>query len=193
MTRFIAYQAGGRGAILEPTKETIEAIENVIRWAENDTPRSLRDAMSSLVFNMALVNQKFARKMSFGPLDPSGTRSDLAWRVPVRRISERYYLGWKIREVSPTVFQLYNASREAYFIEFGINWLGAGRRVRRPVRKLTLRQTMEFMMTTRAYHRVWVDVFYSPKTHRGKGFSQIVQSPGLGGMGSMLLGRRLPS
>lgn len=191
MARFIPYQSSR--SIIEPTKETIDALEGVIRWAESEVPGKLKTNMNELVYYMALVNQRYARKMSFGPLDPGGTRQDLAWRVPVRRISERYYLGWKVKQVRPAVWQLYNDSREAYYIEFGINWLGAGRRVRRPVRKLTLRQTLNFMMTTSAYHRIWADIFSSPRhRNRGLGFSQVVQSPGLGGMGSMLLGRRLP-
>lgn len=171
----------------------MNGIEAVIRWAEYETPRDLRDAMNALCFNMALVNQGIARKMSFGPSDPKMERPALAWKLPVRRITGRYYLGWKIRRRGPAHWELYNDSREAYFIEFGINWHGGNRRVRRPVRKLSLRKTMEFMMTTQMYHRVWVDAFSSPRhRHRGVGFSQVVQSPGLGGMGHMQLGRRLP-
>lgn len=192
MARFIPYQSSR--AIIEPTRETIIALEDVIRWAEIEAPSRLKKNMNELVYYMALVNQRYARKMSFGPLDPSGSRSDLAWRVPVRRISEKYYLGWKVKQVKPAVWQLYNDSREAYYIEFGINWLGGARRIRRPVRKITLRQTLNFMMTTTAYHRIWADIFSSPQhKNRAKGFSQIVQSPGMGGMGSMLLGRKLPS
>lgn len=177
MARFIPYQSSR--SIIEPTKETVDALESVIRWAESEVPGKLKTNMNELVYYMALINQRFARKMSFGPLDSSGGRSDLAWRTPVRRITENYYLGWKVKQVRPAVWQLYNDSREAYFIEFGINWLGAGRRVRRPVRKLTLRQTLTFMMTTTAYHRIWADIFVS-RNRSNLGFSQIVNAPGGG-------------
>lgn len=178
MARFVKYQANR--PFLEPTKETLDGIEEAVRWAENEVPAQIRKNMNELVFYMALVNQGLARKMSFGPHDPQQAAPSLAWKLPVRRISENYYFGWKIKQVKPAVWQLYNDSREAYYIEFGINWLGGNRRVRRPIRKLSLRKTMEFMMTTQAYHRVWVDIYANPKTgrHRGRGFYQIVQSPG---------------
>jgi hypothetical protein len=180
MSRLVKYQAGR--AFLEPTKETMDGLEAAIRWAETEVPQSLRRGMNELVFHMALVNQGIARKMSFGPYDPSGSNTSQAWRSPeqgIRRITENYYLGWKVRQIRPGVWQLYNDSREAYFIEFGINWLGGTSRIRRPVRKLSLRRTMEKMMTTQAYHRIWVDIYADPRhRHRGMGFTQIVQSPG---------------
>lgn len=188
MAKFIIYDSPY--ALISPDKETINGIEAAIRWAESEVPQNLRSAMDRLVYAMALVNQGYSRKMSFGPLDPGGKRSELSWQLPVRRITQSYYLGWKLRRISPAVYQVYNDSREAYFIEFGINWRGEGRRVRRPVRKLALRQMMTYMASTQAYHRMWVDVFKSRKHHAG--FTQIIQSPGLGGMGSMKFGRRLP-
>lgn len=176
--RWFRPYAAGR-AFLEPDKATIDALEDAIRWAEEEVPQNLRRAMNELVFHMALMNQGIARKMSFGPYDPLMQNPGMAWRIPVRRISGAYYVGWKVKRVKEAVWQLYNDSREAYFIEFGINWLGAGRRVRRPIRKLSLRRTMERMMTTQAYHRTWVDIYSSPRhRHRGRGFYQIVQSPG---------------
>lgn len=172
-----------------PTKETINGIEQVIRWAEAEVPIQLRENMLKLTQIMALVNQGYARKMAFGPEDPTGRNSALAWRLPVRRISGRYYLGWKVRPIRGG-WQLYNDSREAYFIEFGINWLGEGRRVRRPVQRLSLNKTMEYMATTQAFHRIWGEIF----KYRGKGFgfTQHVQSPPMGSFTGPLLGRRLP-
>jgi hypothetical protein len=192
MARFIAYQSPQ--ALFEPTIETIKALEEVIRWAEVEVPHNLHFYMNDLVMAMALTNQKIARKMSFGPYDSKGHDTSMAWKIPVRRITERYYLGWKIRQISEAVWQLYNDSREAYYIEFGINWLGEGRRVRRPIRKLSLRRTMETMMRTTAYHRIWVDIYSNPRTRnrRGKGFTQIVQSPAMGTFGGPQLGRYLP-
>lgn len=166
-------------AFLEPDKDTIDGLEQAIRWAEEEVPSNLLRSMNELVFHMALINQGIARKMSFGPYDPNEENPGRAWKVPVRRIAGAFYVGWKIRRVKPGVWQLFNDSREAYFIEFGINWLGGERRVRRPIRKLSLRRTMEQMMSTQAYHRVWVDIYANPRfgRHRGRGFYQIVQSP----------------
>lgn len=183
MAKFIPYESRVAGAalLIAPTKETLNGIAEFIRWCEEEVPRQLPQAMNQLVLAMALVNQGEARKMSFGPYDPTGRKNPgAAWGMPVRRISENYYLGWKIRQIRPGVVQLYNDSREAYFIEFGINWLGAGRRVRRPIRKLSLLKTLRILEQTNVYDRVWASIFI----HKGKGygFTQRVQSPGGGHM-----------
>jgi len=177
LAKFIKYQSSR--AFFTPTKESLDGIEMAIRWAEKEVPALIPMYMHELVFHMALHNQGEARKLSFGPLDPRQESPGAAWKLPVRRISGAYYLGWKVRRVRRGVVQLYNDSREAYFIEFGINWRGTGKRVRRPVRKLSLRRTIDFMRTSQAYHRVWVDIYANPRSrHRGRGFYQIVQSPG---------------
>jgi hypothetical protein len=184
VARFTRYQASR--PLWEPTPQTLNAIEDAIRWAETETPWNLRYWMNELVFHMALVNQGYARKMAFGPSDPRGRSTDLAWRTPeqgIRRITGEYYVRWRVRQIRPAVWQLYNDSREAYFIEFGISRVGfsgertvPARRIRRPVRKLSLIKTLEHMMRTRAYHRVWASIMTSPRHHgRGQGFIQEVQ------------------
>src|SRR5262252_4103049 len=180
MARFTPFSYRGQGfgvPILEPTKETINGIESVIRWAEQEVPHQFIIGMNQLTQLMAFVNQGFARKLSFGPEDPTQRSPELAWRIPVRRITGAYYIGWKVRPVRGG-WQLYNDSREAYFIEFGLNWRGGARRVRRPVQRLSLKQTMDYMASTQAYHRIWSEIY----RHHGYtlGFEQQVQSPGGG-------------
>jgi hypothetical protein len=177
----------GRGAagLVEITPQTIKGIEAYIRWAEVEAPMKLPFYMNQLAHMMALTNQSFARKMAFGPYDPSERRPEQAWRTPaqgIRRISQGYYLGWRVRKRGIGHYILFNASREAYFIEYGISEIGFGgnravpaRRIRRPVRKLSLLKTIEFMKTTNAYHRIWVEALKTRHGHAG--FNQIVQSP----------------
>lgn len=209
MARFIAYTSGR--SFLEVTPSTFDGLEEVIRWAEVEVPHLLPIKMDDLVHRMALVNQMFARKMSFGPHDPQEKSPNEAWRIPVRRISQRYYLGWKVRHRGMGWWTLYNDSREAYFIEYGISRVGASwaiagqrqerlghrrtpvRRIRRPIRKLSLRKTMAYMLQTNAYHRVWCEIYADPHhPHRSRGFTQHVQSPGKGGFTGPLTGRTLP-
>jgi hypothetical protein len=73
-------------------------------------------------------------------------------------------------------WQLYNDSREAYFIEFGIN-PHSYRRVRRPIRKLSLMRTLRFAQGTGVYHRIWAQIYLPGGPRRTKGFVQTVQSP----------------
>lgn len=188
MARLVRYTPSA-GAI-ELTPESFNALEAAIRWAEVEVPQRFNQGMNMLAQHMALVNQAEARTMSAGQWDVSQSQPGAAWKIPVRRITGRYFVSWRVRARGKGAWELYNNSREAYFIEFGISEVGwgAGRhvpkgRVRRPVRKLSLRKTLEYMMRTQAYHRVWADIFSSPRhRHRGMGFSQIVQSPGGGHM-----------
>lgn len=180
-----------RRGVIEISPDTFNAIEELIRWSES-VPKEFPRAMDILVRFMAYTNQGIAQRMSAGPYDPNQKNQRLAWRIPVRRISEKYYLGWKVRRIGLGTWQLYNDSREAYFIEFGIHT--SGNRVRRPIRKLSLRRTMEFMMRTQAYHRCWCEIYANPRRGKpkSKGFTQTVQSPGMGGFTGPALGRRLP-
>jgi hypothetical protein len=184
VARLTPYQSSR--SFLEITPESFNALEEYIRWAEVETPRNMAKGLDALVFHMAIANQGESRRLSFGPYDPMQQNSNAAWQLPVRRITGNYYTSWKVRRVSLGVWEVYNDSREAYFIEFGISEVGWGanryvpaRRIRRPVRKLAFRRTMEIMMRTQAYHRIWVNIYSNPKErHRhGKNFTQYVQSP----------------
>jgi len=150
--------------------------------------RNTRWGMNALVMLMARTNQAFAQEMSRGPNDPQERLNNAAWKLPVRRITSRYYKGWKVRRLAPGVWMLYNDTREAYYLEYGINHVGAGftvsyrdgrtyikgsRRVRRPVRKLSLIKTLKFMDTTRTGERVWEQIFapFRPgRRYSGRGF-----------------------
>jgi hypothetical protein len=170
----------GRG-VLEISTDTINAIEDYIRWAES-VPNRLPGAMNLLARMMALVNQGIAQEMSYGAYDPQNRNPSQAWRIPVRRISQRYFYGWKVKPLRGGAWMLYNDSREAYFIEFGIHRSGttgevSPRRIRRPIRKLSLRRTLEAMMRTKAYHRVWAEIFVDRHHKLSRGFTQTVQSP----------------
>lgn len=179
MARLIQYEH--RGKLLSVDKATINGIEAAIRWADVEVPKQARIHVGDLARRMALINQMYARKMSFGPSDPYQRQPEQAWRMPgsgIRRISGNYYISWKVKNSGPGWWTLYNDSREAYFIEFGIHV--SNRRVRRPVRKLSQIKTLKYMMSTQAYHRVWSDIYLDPR--RGKrrkigGFTQTIQSP----------------
>lgn len=180
---------GGRRGFVHITEESYRQIEEYIRWSETvGSARNFNFGMSALVMLMAYTNLGIAQKMSAGPVDPMMRNAAAAWQIPVRRITERYFLGWKVRRIGGVTWELYNDSREAYYIEFGIHLSNA--RVRRPIRKLSLRKTLQFMEATEAYKRVWAEVYTAG--NRRFGFYQKVQSPGMGTFGGPRLGARLP-
>lgn len=188
--KYTPFSYRGKEGMLVPTKSTINGIEDAIRWAEAEVPAQLQVNMLKLTQIMAFAGQGFARKMAAGPEDPGRRQSSLAWKIPVRRITGRYYIGWKVRPIRGG-WQVYNDSREAYYIEFGINWMGGNRRVRRPVRKLALKQTLQYMASTRASHRVWAEIVHH-KNRGFSGFAQTIQSPRMGSFTGPGIGRSLP-
>jgi len=172
-------QRGNNNGIIRISENTFNQIEEYIRWAEEvGSPRNFNFGMNALVMFMAYLNLGLAQKMSAGPLDPAMNNAAAAWQIPVRRISENYFHGWKVRRVSMGKWELFNDSREAYFIEFGIHQSGA--RVRRPIRKLSLMKTLRQLETTQIFHRVWAEIYTAGGKHYG--FYQTVQSPGMRGI-----------
>lgn len=147
-----------------------DEIDDWIRAAEA-SGRNAQFGMNALAMLMARTNQAFAMEMSRGALDPRMTNRSAAWKIPVRRITQKYVRGWKVRRLAPGAWMLYNDSREAWFIEFGIHPTGSVRstdkgntyimRVRRPIRKLSLRKTLRFVDQSRAGERVW-EMIFSP-------------------------------
>jgi len=166
--------------MLSIDKSFFDALENQIIWAEG-IPRKMPIAMDRLVRFMAYTNLGIAQKMSLGPVDPNMAQPSLAWKIPVRRISGRYFFGWKTNRVGLGHWQLYNDSREAFFIEFGISpSLTPGRRIRRPILKLSLMQTLKWMERTGVYHRVFAQIYYpSPSQRRGAAFAWHIQPAGI--------------
>lgn len=146
-----------------------DEIDDWIRAAQT-AERNVQYGMDTLVMLMSRTNQAFAMEMARGPVDPRGQMTRAAWKIPVRRITQRYYKGWKVKRLAPGVWMLFNDSREAYFIEFGIH-PGSTRasdkgtiydaRVRRPIRKLSLIKTLRFVDQSRAGERVWETVYGS--------------------------------
>lgn len=198
MSKLVKYSKPG--SFFGFDDRSLDEIYDLVRWAESDVPRLVPRLMNRLVMYLAIYHQGEARKMSFGPYDPFGRNSGLAWRTPsegIRRISQNYYLGWKVKSSGPGSWMVYNDSREAYFIEFGISMVGWGvnrhvpqGRIRRPVNKLSGRRTIEWAIRTDGMeNRIWTEIYRGNGRYR---FTQIVQSPAKGSFSGALIGRSLP-
>ncbi len=163
-------------------EEDFNDVESWLRAAEA-SGRNIRYGMNALAMMMARTNQAFAMQMSRGPNDPQMRNPGSAWKIPVRRITGRYYRGWKVKRLAPGAWILYNDTREAYFIEYGINHLGGGskvsgrggheynkgsRRVRRPIRKLSLIKTLRAVDSTHVNHRIWESMFAPFRVRSGR-------------------------
>jgi len=158
-------------SIAHISTETFDQIEDYIRDLQL-VKLNVQPGMEILTMMLAYTNQSFAQEMSRGPVDPRMKNNKAAWKIPVRRITGRYYKGWKTKRLKPGLWMVYNDSREAYFIEYGIHPTGSVRqtkkrgpggyrggtkftlRVRRPIGKLSVIKTLRFIDTTQVAHRV---------------------------------------
>jgi hypothetical protein len=138
--------------------------------------QNVHPAMDMMAEIMANVHHDYARIMSLGPIDRLMTRPQLAWKIPVRRITQRYFNRWQVKRVGHGAWFSFNDSREAFYIEFGIHT--SGRRVRRPIRKLATIKTLRFVQSTKVGYRVW-DSIYAPMRglgpHGGMGPSNVLR------------------
>jgi hypothetical protein len=155
--------------------------------------KKLPYSMNALAQILARVDQRYSFEKSAGPVDPRQQNASAAWKIPVRRITSHYFQGWYVRRLAPGTWAVYNPTREAYYIEYGIHT--SGRRVRRPIRKLSLIATLKFADRHRVGQYVWESIFghlrnrgvgdkplvaISNLVPRGAAISNIaVQSPGV--------------
>lgn len=141
-----------RGSMVEIQPLFFRQLEEFI--ADNARiAESVHWALDAVIMGYAYVTVGFAQKKSAGVIDPQEKNKAAAWLVPVRRISGQYYMGWRAERLAPSVWQVTNDSREAYYIEFGINHSGTGKassggganvRVRRPILKLSIMEAVAF-------------------------------------------------
>jgi hypothetical protein len=130
------------------SRRTFESLEQWIRDNEASAVKA-RTGLDTLVRLCILVVKAEAQKRTMGPVAP-GRRSNpaLAYRIPVQRITGRYFAGWTIRRMRFGAWMIYNESRAAYVVEFGI-----GQRVRRPILKMSVIGMLKFVQTTRTAER----------------------------------------
>jgi hypothetical protein len=131
--------------------------------SNNMVMRNVAIGVDGVAMLLARTCEAFAQGFSRGPVDPDQRRPEAAWKIPVRRISGAYYMGWRVRRLAIGVWECYNISREAYFIEFGIH--RSPRRRRRPILKRSTIKTLQYVRTTNIWRMIAQDTYgvYGPK------------------------------
>lgn len=145
------------------TRKTFEQIETFI--ADNKASiEKMNKGIDLLVQGTILVVKAGAQERSAGPVAP-GKRSvpALAYKIPVQRITGRYFAGWTQRRLGNGHWILYNDSYEAYLIEYGIF-----QRVRRPILKLSVLGMLRFIQTTPTVGRFMDWVIAPRRNSRGQ-------------------------
>lgn len=186
-----AFMLGKSPGMLNPymsisTNPSVRFANELHAWANQlgEAGKKLPMSLNALASILARVDQWESIKRSSGPRDRRAKNSQLAWKIPVRRISSHYFQGWYVRRVAPGTWMVYNPTREAYYIEYGIHT--SNRRVRRPIRKLALIATLKFADRHKVGEHVWEAIFGTLRQgggisyRRGAGvINTAPQSPGV--------------
>lgn len=136
------------------------SIDAFYQYAQDfkDNAEQFKFGMDKVIMMYAYLALAGAQKRSLGQVDPQMANIAAAWKVPVRRITGAYFLGWEVQHLSLGVWALTNNSREAYFIEFGINHTITGAvgpngmrvRIRRPIMKLACLEAIKIARESNA-------------------------------------------
>lgn len=143
-----------RGTAIEISPSFFQELDEFI--ADNKANiESVHWATDKIIMGYAYSTVGFAQKRSAGLVDYQMKNKAAAWLIPVRRITGAYWTGWYAERLAPSVWMVSNKSREAYYIEFGINHTGTGKqstggkvRIRRPILKLSIMEAMAFAVGT---------------------------------------------
>jgi hypothetical protein len=176
MTRGAGYGRSAAGTIRGwgVTRQTFENLEDFMRDIEGSKVKAV-GGMDLIIRTMVFVTKGLAQEKSMGPVAPRHRSVPaLAYRIPVQRISGRYFAGWTQRRLGPSRWLLYNDSVEAYLIEEGIY-----QKTRRPILKLSLLGMLRFIQTTRTAER-FLDHVIAPRRN-AKGQFASFQSRAFGG------------
>lgn len=161
-------------------RKTFEEIEDFIR-DNHASAEKVKFGINSLANAMVLVIKGEAQKRSGGPV-AARKRSNpaLAYRIPVQRITGRYFAGWMIKKLGSGHYLIYNDSVEAFLIETGLY-----QRVRRPILKMSLMSMLALLQTTRTAER-FVDWVMAPRRNsRGQFQSFGTRMQGTSTLGGM--------
>lgn len=158
---------------IELSSDFFAALEDYIAWAEN-VPRKMRQAEDYLARFLSLLMLGHVQKESGGPRrDPSNKPHPLAWMTPVPRVTDRYYLGWRVQRIRKGTWILTNDSREAFYIEYGLHrnprtGQPSPRRIRRPIMKRAFQKTAIQASSTAVGHRIFAEVFFPKPGQPGR-------------------------
>lgn len=142
-------------------------LDNAIRAMEG-IPERWQQGMDTLVQMLAMAHKGRAQEMSRGPYDPREAGVGAAGTIPVRRISQAYYQGWRTRKLGMGRWEVFNAAREAFFIEHGINPRATHHVAPRRVMKSSALDVIRLVARTKVGERFTEEVLGPLKDNSGK-------------------------
>jgi len=171
MPRATPSWARGSGSPGTGFKVTPESFNRIVRFMEQNEESVVkaREGMDLLVQLMAVFTRSEAMKKSQGPV-AARRRSNpaMAYRIPVQRITGRYYASWYVRRAGSGRWRVGNDSFEAVLIENGIF-----QRVRRPILKMSVLSMLRYVQQTQVATKYMQSVINVRKsaTNMGSGWA----------------------
>jgi hypothetical protein len=165
----------GRSGMIAVDQRTLNDYNDAISKLQYISRTGFKRGMNYLVYILAVTNHTESQRLSAGPFDYRQENPNLAWKIPVRRITGQYWRRWQMKKI-PNGWEVFNDSREAFFIEFGIHT--SSRRVRRPIRKMAFQTTMAYAAQSRIYSRVLIDIYSILNSYGAH--SDLPSIPGMG-------------
>jgi hypothetical protein len=147
---------------IQISTKTFNEVDMAIE-AMKDIPREFELRTDTLVHLLAMAHKGIAQQKSRGPL-----RGDKAWVIPVRRIEEEYYHGWRARRITLGAWEVFNPVPHAFFIEHGINPRATGEAVPRPILRQSGVETVRFVARTRVGERFSSDILGPLRDKKGR-------------------------
>jgi hypothetical protein len=176
-TKYGSSIGSGRGegmGLFTISRKTFENLEQFIRDNEASAAKA-QVGIDLLTRLMALTIKGFAQEKAAGPV-AARHRSNPAFanRIPVQRISGKYFAGWTQRKMGHAHWMVYNDAKEAWLIEYGVFQV-----TRRPILKMSVIDMLRFIQTTRAGER-FLDSILAPRRNAKGQFSSFDQRLGTG-------------
>jgi hypothetical protein len=168
------------------TRQSFEELDTLIKSFETGS-REFNFAMHVAAEMLAKATQGHAQRLYRGfkttPYDVRTGHAPGAWTVPVRRITNVAYQGWRVRQVAFGAWEVFSESRDAYMVEFGIS--RSGNAIRRPILRMSGVATLRMIQRTQFGNRIMAGTFGNLRNNKGhfRSFASRMQGSNiLGGM-----------
>jgi hypothetical protein len=149
--------------------QSLNDMEELIQSVKTGS-REFEFAMNVAAQMMAKLTQGHAQRLYRGPRTrPEAARQGLGakpWTIPVRRLTERTYRGWRVKRLRFGAWEVFNEERGAYMVEFGVVRGGGGQK--RPILKMSGNAAMEMAMRSKLGNRIYGQTFGNLKMNKGR-------------------------
>jgi hypothetical protein len=142
------------------TRQTFNDLADRIEGFKQ-TQREFQQGMNLIVRTLAMAHKGRAQMLSYGGRDAP------PWTIPVPVRRGDYLKGWRAMKIGNGAWAVFNVSREAFYIEHGINPRSA-HPIPRRILKTSAIDTLRFVQRTRVASMFAADILGPLRDRRGR-------------------------